>query len=81
MRRRREEEAFQGHIAAVKNGEGLSVALPDKGYKLGYWRFRLNVGRKFLTVGVTGLWDRIPKGAVGSPALETFRTQPAHVPV
>lgn len=31
------------------------------------------MGRKFLTVGVTGLWDRIPKGAVGSPALETFR--------
>jgi len=41
---------------------------------LEHGRFHINTRKNFFTVRITEYWNRLPKDAVGSPSLETFKT-------
>ena len=43
-------------------------------HKLSHRNFLLNVRKNFFTLRMTEPWDRLPREAVGSPALGTFKT-------
>ena len=45
------------------------------GHKLHHGKFQLNMRRNFFTLRVTEPWHRLPREAVGSPSLETFKTR------
>ena len=47
-------------------------------HKLQHNKFHVNMRKIFVTLRVTEPWHRLPRDAVGSPALETFR---AHLDV
>ena len=44
------------------------------GHKLEQGKFRLNMRKNFFPVRVPEQWNRLPREAVESPSLETFKT-------
>jgi len=44
------------------------------GHKLKQRKFRLNMRKNFFSQKVTESWNRLPRGVVDSPSLETFNT-------
>ena len=44
------------------------------GHKLEHRKFQLNMRQNFFPVRVPAQWHRLPREAVESPSLETFRT-------
>jgi len=43
------------------------------GFKLKEGRFRLDVRKKFFTLGVVMCWNWLPRGAVTAPSLEVLK--------
>jgi len=46
-----------------------------KGFKLKEGTFRLDIRKKFFTVGWWILWHRFPRELVDAPSLETFKAR------
>jgi len=47
----------------------------SNGHKLKHRKFQLNMKRNFFPLRVTEHWNRLPRGVVGSPSLEIFKTR------
>ncbi|KFW82408.1 hypothetical protein N305_08029, partial [Manacus vitellinus] len=45
------------------------------GLKLKEGRFRLDIGKKFLTVRVVRHWNRLPRDTVDAPSLKVFKAK------
>jgi len=45
------------------------------GFELEEGRFRLDIRKKFFTVRVVRLWNRLPSEAVNAPSLEPFKAR------
>ncbi|KFQ87019.1 hypothetical protein N337_03558, partial [Phoenicopterus ruber ruber] len=45
------------------------------GFKLQEGRFRLNIRKKFFTMGVVNHWNMLPGEVVDAPSLETFKVR------
>ncbi|KFO72515.1 hypothetical protein N303_09558, partial [Cuculus canorus] len=43
------------------------------GFKLEGGRFRLDIRKKFFTMGVVRHWNTLPKEALDAPSLEAFQ--------
>jgi len=44
------------------------------GHKLKQRKFHLNMRKNFFTLRVMTHWNRLPRGVVGSPSLDIFKT-------
>ena len=63
-----------------KAGEGLFIQtgsdrIRGNGFKLEEGRFRLDIMKNFLTVGVVRCWNRFPREVVDAPSLEAFKAR------
>ena len=54
-------------VRPTVTGQGVNV------FKLKEARFRLDVRKKFFTVGVLKCWNTFPREVVEAPSLETFK--------
>ncbi|KFP33755.1 hypothetical protein N325_10449, partial [Colius striatus] len=44
-------------------------------FKLKKSRFRLDIRKKFFTMGILWHWDKLPREAVDAPSLEVFKAR------
>jgi len=63
-----------------KAGEGLFIRadsdrMRGNGFKLEEGRVRLDIRKKFFTVRVLRLWNKLPSEAVGAPSVEAFKAR------
>ncbi|PKU32181.1 hypothetical protein llap_17513 [Limosa lapponica baueri] len=84
-----EKRRFWGDLMAAfqylkgayrRDGEGLFIRecshrTRGNGFKLKEGRFRLDIRKKFFTVGVVRHWNRLPREVVDAPSLEVYETR------
>jgi len=63
-----------------KTGEGIYIwacsnSMRENGFKLDNGRFRLDIGKKFLTVRVMRHWNRLPSQVADASSLEALKAR------
>ncbi|KAK4830342.1 hypothetical protein QYF61_010106 [Mycteria americana] len=76
-----EKRRLWGDLGAYKkDGKGLftkacSGRTRGNGFKLKEGRFRLDIRKKFIMIGVVRHWNRLPREVVDAPSLEVFKVR------